>query len=53
MKKLWERFTNWLEMKQAIKGFLESSGASNMSKKEIDVHVKGIKKHYKLKQQEQ
>jgi hypothetical protein len=53
MKKLWELFTNWCEMKAVIKGFLESSGASNMSKKEIDIHVEGIKKQYNLKQQEQ
>ena len=53
MRKLWERFTNWYEMKAVIKGFLESSGASNMSKKQIDIHVEMIKKQYKFKQTEQ
>ena len=53
MKKLWEHFINWCEMKQVLKGFLESSVASNMSKKQIDVNVEMIKKKYKLKQQEQ
>jgi hypothetical protein len=53
MRKLWKRFINWYEMKSVIKAFLESSGASNMSKKEIDIHIEMIKNQYKFKQQEQ
>jgi hypothetical protein len=47
MKKLWKRFTNWLDMEIEIAFFVDSIAATNMTKCEIDEHVEIIRKKYK------
>jgi 2-keto-4-pentenoate hydratase/2-oxohepta-3-ene-1,7-dioic acid hydratase in catechol pathway len=47
MKKLWKRFTNWLDMEIEIAFFVDSVAAMNMSKGEVDEHVEIIRKKYK------
>ncbi len=49
MKKLWKRFTNWIDMELEIAFFVDSVAAMNMTKQEIDSHVEIIKKRWALK----
>jgi hypothetical protein len=47
IKKLWNRFNNWLKMEIELAGFVGSVEASNMPKYKVDERIQDIKRKYK------